>query len=158
MNSQLLIHLNHIPVDGSLHVNEDLDPAFLNLEATNWAPTSPVHCTFDVSVTGQNLLALGQASITIEAACVKCLQEFVSMLTASGLALHKELDGRELVDLTEELREDILLILPSHPRCDADGSRECPATFRSAPDSAIDDSTSGASDAWNVLDQFKPKQ
>ena len=36
---------------------------------------------------------------------------------------------RESVDLTPDMREDIHLALPAHPRCDADGSKICPARF-----------------------------
>jgi uncharacterized metal-binding protein YceD (DUF177 family) len=58
-----------------------------------------------------------------------------------------------MVDLTEYLREDILLTLPAHPHCDWNGEKVCKAQFRDAPSEAepLDDSR----DAWKGLDQLK---
>ena len=46
--------------------------------------------------------------------------------TVGDLALQVELPATETVDLTPELREDILLALPAHPHCDWSGERVCP--------------------------------
>ena len=70
-------------------------------------------------------------------------------------ATQKELDGRELVDLTPEIREDIHLALPSYPRCDAGGGKTCPASFPRA--SADDASQPSGTAAWEALDKLKNK-
>jgi len=43
-----------------------------------------------------------------------------------------ELNGRETVDLTDAVREDILLALPPYPHCDWNGQNVCKGAVRKA--------------------------
>ena len=67
-------------------------------------------------------------------------------------ACQMELDGREEIDLTEPIREDILLALPAHPRCDMVGGKVCPGVKRpeEAPPAGEE-----APPVWAALDQLK---
>jgi uncharacterized metal-binding protein YceD (DUF177 family) len=152
---ELKIHLRQL-AHGSLHVEEDLDPAFLDLPAAGAEAISPVHCRLDVGLSDGGLFATGSLSVRIRQQCVKCLQFFESTLEVPNFAMQVELNGSESVDLTPEIREDILLVLPSHPRCDADGRTNCPASFQSAPAAPLTEEADHS--AWDALDQFKPKK
>ena len=48
-------------------------------------------------------------------------------IEVKDFAVHTELAGPEVVDLTPFMREDILLNLPPYPHCDREGGRVCPA-------------------------------
>ncbi len=150
------IHLRQIPQGDTVHLDQDVDPAFLELEATGAEAASPVHCSLDVGLAGSGLFVTGRVSVEVRQSCVKCLRPFESTIAIPDFATQIELDGRESVDLTPEIREDILLVLSSHPRCDADDSTTCPATFRSAPSAPSTEETDHS--AWDALDQFKPKK
>ena len=63
----------------------------------------------------------------MELNCVCCLEKFVYEIKVPAFALRIELHGPETVDLTPFMREDLLLNLPAHPRCDRDGGRICKA-------------------------------
>jgi uncharacterized protein len=62
----------------------------------------------------------------------------------------------DLIDLTEILREDVVLALPQHPHC----GPQCPgladsANAKAAPrHSATDELSSGAKSAWDALDHL----
>jgi uncharacterized metal-binding protein YceD (DUF177 family) len=60
-----------------------------------------------------------------------------------------------LVDLTPQIREDIHLALPAHPRCDADGRKICPARFSQAP---ADASQPPGNAPWGALDKLKTEK
>lgn len=152
------IPISKIPQDGTLHVEGDLDAAILELDPAEGAPLSPIHCALDVGLSGSGLFAVGSLSVQLRLRCVACLRDFEMDLALGDYALQIERNGAEFVDLTEEIREDILLRLPSHPRCDADGSRECPARFQDAPGAPLSEEPDAASSAWNALDQIKPKK
>ena len=47
------------------------------------------------------------------------------LVQAPAFAVHTELHGPETVDLSPFMREDILLNLPPHPRCDREVGRVC---------------------------------
>jgi len=150
------IHLRQIPQDTTIHREEDLDPAFLELDPSEAEATTPVHCAFDIGLSGDGMFATGRISVGLRQTCVKCLRPFETTLVVPDFGTQIELDGRESADLTPEIREDILLVLPSHPRCDADGSTKCPATFRSAPAAPLTEEVEPST--WDALDQLKPKK
>jgi uncharacterized metal-binding protein YceD (DUF177 family) len=69
-----------------------------------------------------------------------------------AFAVHTELDGPEMVDLTPFIREDLLLNLPAHPRCDTDGNRVCKAK----QSKTVEQDTKRKLD-WSALDKLKLK-
>jgi uncharacterized metal-binding protein YceD (DUF177 family) len=149
------IHLRQIPQGGSLHLEDSEDARFLGLEEVEARPVSPLHYALEVGLSGGGLFATGRISLRIRFTCVACLNEFETDLIIDPFALQKELDGRESVDLTSEIREDIHLALPAHPRCDADGGKTCPARFSQMPD---DVSLPRGNAPWGALDQLKTEK
>ena len=149
------IHLRQL-THGFAHFEEDVDPAFLELPAANATPLGPVHCSLDIGVSDGGIFATGALAIPVQMECVACLRAFETTLAVPDFAALVDLDGRESVDLTPSLREDILLILPSHPRCDADGRTKCPAKFQSAPAAPLTEEVDHST--WDALDQLKPKK
>jgi uncharacterized metal-binding protein YceD (DUF177 family) len=98
------------------------------------------------------LFATGRLEIALKVRCVACLEDFEFPLVLPEFALQKDLDGREAVDISEEVREDIQLALPAYPRCDAEGRKTCPARFPQAP---ADAPPSPGTNAWEALDRLK---
>ncbi len=152
------VHLNQIPPDGTLHFEGDIPSDVLELNPEDAVALTPIHYSLDAGISGNGLFAVGSVRVRIRLRCVACLQDFETEVHLPDYAVQVELQGPELVDLTSEIREDILLLLPSHPRCDADGSRECPVAFQDAPGAPLSEDPDAASSAWNVLDQIKPKK
>lgn len=146
------VHLRHIPQGGTLHLEGEEDAAFLELEAANVQAVSPVQYTLDVGLSEGGLFAAGSVRVAVRMKCVVCLEDFETEIAIDPFGMQKELDGREEVDLAPEIREDIHLALPAHPRCDADGRKTCPARFPQAP---ADASTPSGNAAWNALDKLK---
>ena len=149
------IHLRQL-THGHAHLENDFDAASLELEKTGARATGPVHCSLDVGLSEGGIFATGLLSVPVQLECVKCLRAFETTLTVPDFAAQVELEGRESVDLTPEIREDILLVLPSHPRCDADGRTKCPATFQSAPAAPLTEEVDRST--WDALDQLKLKK
>jgi uncharacterized metal-binding protein YceD (DUF177 family) len=146
------VHLRQIPQGGTLHVEGEADTGFLELESAGIQPVSPLRYALDVGLSEGGLFASGSVGVTVRMKCVACLEEFETEVAIDPFGLQKELDGREEVDLSPEIREDIHLALPAHPRCDADGRKTCPARFPQAP---ADASTPSGTAAWSALDKLK---
>src|SRR5256885_13234679 len=89
----------------------------------------------DLGVSDGALWASGSLKQPVELTCVGCLEKFVHDITVPSFALHTELHGPEIVDLSPFMREDILLNLPAHPRCDREGGRVCKAAKSKASSS-----------------------
>lgn len=149
------VHLNQIPQGGTLHLEGEEDAAFVGLEEAGAEAVSPVFYSLDAGLSDGGLFAAGRISIRVRLTCVSCLEPFEKDLEVDPFGLQKDLDGRELVDLTPEIREDIHLALPAYPRCDAEGDKTCPARFTQTP--ADDASQLSGTAAWEALDKLKNK-
>ena len=146
------VHVLQIPEDG-LHIEGEAPNEVLDLNSDRAKATSPIAYSLDVGLSGGGLFATGTLSVEVECQCVRCLEKFARSLNVDDFACQVELDGREMVDLTEHVREDILLALPAHPHCDWDGEKVCKAQFRDAPSEAepLDDPR----EVWKGLDKLK---
>ncbi|MCX6980828.1 MAG: hypothetical protein NTV08_08760 [Verrucomicrobia bacterium] len=146
------VHVLQIPEDG-LHIEGEEPSEILDLQHARTRATGPIEYSLDVGLSDGGLFATGTLAVDVECECVRCLEKFPRTLSVDDFACQVELEGREMVDLTEHVREDILLALPAHPHCDWDGEKVCKVQFRDAPSEAepLDDPR----DVWKGLDQLK---
>ena len=145
------IHLKQVPAQ-DLHLDGDEDCPIHELEAEGIRCAGPLNYNIDVGVAGGALWARGSLSQPVELRCVSCLENFVHDIQVPAFAVHTELHGPETVDLTPFIREDLLLNLPAHPRCDREGNRVCKAK-QSKP---VEQDTKPKLD-WSALDKLKLK-
>ncbi len=146
------IHLKQIPTEG-LHIQGDEECPIPELEAEGIRCVGPLHYNVDLGVAGGALWATGSLSQPVELRCVSCLEGFVHEIQVPAFAVHMDLPGPETVDLTPFMREDLLLNLPAHPRCDRDAGRVCkPKLIETAPRDAARKSD------WSALDKLKLKR
>ena len=146
------IHVLQIPEEGK-RIEGEIPGDILELDSDRARAIGPIEYALDVGVSEGGLFATGKVSVNIECLCVRCLEKFRRPLRVDDFACQVELEGRETVDLTEHVREDILLTLPAHPHCDWNAEKVCKAEFRDAQGEAepLDDHR----DVWKGLDQLK---
>ena len=143
------VHLKQIPSEG-LHLEGEDDCLIPDLESEGVHCAGPMHYSIDLGMAEGSLWANGSLKQPVEVSCVACLEKFVHEIKVPSFAVHTELRGPETVDLSPFMREDILLNLPAHPRCDREGGRVCkaakaeaaPAEAKRKPD-------------WSALDKLK---
>jgi uncharacterized metal-binding protein YceD (DUF177 family) len=145
------IHLKQVPAQG-LHLDGDEECPIHDLEAEGIRCAGPLYYNIDVGIAGGALWARGSLSQPVELRCVSCLENFVHDIQVPAFAVHTELHGPETVDLTPFMREDLLLNLPAHPRCNRDGNRVCKAK----QPKIVERDTKQKLD-WSALDKLKLK-
>jgi hypothetical protein len=148
------IHLKQIPAEG-LHLEGTEDCPIPELEADGIHCAGPLHYNLEVGLSSGALWANGSLRQLVELTCVSCLEKFVHDITVPAFAVHKELSGPEVVDLAPFIREDLLLNLPAHPRCDRDGGRVCKAASKTLP--IAGESEEKREHDWEALDKLKLK-
>ena len=158
------IDLRNLPEDGK-DLTGTLTPQFFELSETDDVKAvSPLHYDLHVERDGKDVLVSGRLEAGFELVCGRCLQTFGQHVELDGYQAEIPIeDPAATIDLTEAVREDILLALPSYPRCENGNvePRECPAQGKFEP--ATDESAPGepagpqARDVWNVLDQLKKR-
>ncbi len=148
------VHLLQVPSEG-LHLEGEEDPGFLDIDEIGAKADGPVGYSLDVGLSGNGLFATGRVAVRVELCCVACLQPFLFEAVVEHFAAQVEIDGREFVDLTPYVREELLLALPNHPRCDLSSGHACPYRRPEASSGGMQQSTESA---WDQLDKLKPER
>jgi uncharacterized protein len=144
------VHLNQIPAEG-LHIEGEDPASILELTDSSVRPKGGVRWALDIGLSDGGLFATGNLAVDLGLECVACLKKFNYPLKVNDFATQLELYGPETVDLTDQIREDILLALPPYPHCDWNGKTVCPGAKRETTPSV------GESHAWDDLDKLKFK-
>lgn len=151
------IFISDIPLEG-LHESGELPASIFELPPDDSIrPMGKV--TYDVTIYAfEDLIAFsGRLTGPFQLQCSTCL-EFVDFLAdfpdwSSDLDLE---EGQRSFDLVEVIRDDFLLSLPSHARCDelVDG-RECPkAGILWEREESADPPAPERPDVWGALDDL----
>jgi uncharacterized metal-binding protein YceD (DUF177 family) len=152
------VHINQIPPEG-LHVEGEESSRMLDLHEEAVRPVSEVRYALDVGLSDGGLFATGRVGVDLDLQCVSCLERFRYALEVPEFACQVELTGAESVDLTEPVREDILLALPPNPHCDWNGERVCQGAqlrAQATADSLTEtDEAENTRRVWGALDQLK---
>jgi len=149
-----------LPIEG--HLLAGTQPSsFFDLAANDAIQcVSPLIYSLTVLRDGHDVIITGQLSAEFEFECGRCLERFRYLAEIPDYQGEVTIETiGEIIDLTDSIREDILLSLPSYPRCE-DGNvllRECPAQGRFDAASNSESGSTASQDAgvWDVLDQFK---
>ncbi len=121
------INLNDLPPEGAI-VEGDLQPEIL--ETTDDDPVQcdgPIHYRLRAVVVTDELLVDGTLQAPLRLRCRRCDCQFTGAL--GNLAYHYDqsvVSAPEYVDLTEDIREAIILAFPSYPVCDPACKGLCP--------------------------------
>lgn len=159
----LVIDLRSLSSDGKDLVGS-LPPSFFSLpEEDTVQATGPLNYQLHIEKDGSDLLISGELEADFSLQCGRCAESFPHRVHLDQYATELEIGEGLTMDLTECVREDMLLALPSYPRCE-DGNvqpRECPAQGRFQ--SASDDGASAEPPkqdraVWEVLDQLQKKR
>lgn len=148
------IHLRQIPDDG-LHFDGEEDCPINDLQNEEITCAGPLRYSIDVGISEGALWANGHLAQPVELTCVSCLRRFVHTVEVPAFAVHTELGGPELIDLTPQMREDILLNLPAYPHCDRDGGLVCPGAKITVTADENAEAEKKRKAAWGALDELE---
>jgi uncharacterized protein len=156
------INLRHLEeeelrIEGQLPVGE-LD---IDMRDDVVRVTHPLEYDLKVERLDSGLLVQGRLFLPLECTCVRCLKPFRYELEMKKYSTLLVLEGDEAVpvvndcvDLTGQVREDILLEFPQHPLCD----QECRGLLKAAVRAPADKNselTKPEPSAWAELNKLK---
>ncbi len=141
---------------GPLLLSGELDPQVFELdEAPDIRPASPLRYELRVEKRGQQILVRGQVEAEMELECARSGLFYSTIVEESAFLRDYSIpDSPHEIDLTEELRESVLLNVPAYPvspeaRSDDFRLPELP----SRPQDAEDPEEPGSS-PWDSLDNL----
>ena len=143
MDASLKVCVARMSRDGE-ELSGVLDDSIYGLNDEFLRPFGGLRYELGVQLFGSELLVRGKLEQDFEAVCSRCGQDFDFTVKVPDFAASFETDEKtEFLELTQELRESILLALPTYPVCRED----CPGiekTEKEAPDSR-----------WDALDNLR---
>ncbi len=135
------------------------EPAeWLEIEPTELiAVSAPVHYDlFAQAVSGGALIA-GKVRTQLTGCCGRCLEPTHCEVENSGIRLFYEMPAGDELDITEDIRAEMLLELPMTLTCDDDCQGLCPdcgANLNKKPCNCHSDNNE-SDDRWGALDNLK---
>lgn len=164
MDSRILttmkIDVREIPEEG-LYFRGETSRDIFELDDETLKPAGPLHYDFHLSHVSGDVLVRGSVSSDFQATCVRCLEPVPVRITLDDCIFHLPISSDGTVDLTDSVREDILLALPVYPHCE-DGTppKQCPLHgYFKEPDGLGEESREAPPDgrnSWSTLEGFKP--
>ncbi len=143
MDTELKVYVARMSRDGD-ELSGTLDDSIYDLHDEYLKPFGGLRYELGAQMFGSELLVRGRLEQDFEAACSRCGQDFDFTVKVPDFTASFPVDEKtEFVELTQELRESILLTLPTYPVCRED----CPGiekTEKEAPDIR-----------WAALDNLK---
>lgn len=155
-----MIDLRQVPAEGALLAGQE-DASFLNAEDGSVRAATPLTYHLQAALEGGEIFLDGWIEVGLDLRCDRCLEVFRKTVRLDPYQLAEILQNLGPADLTDRLRDDILLDLPGYPKCEnADNPRECPAIALVAPDSEFKPINASGSDhtAWEALDGLEPDE
>ena len=141
LDDRLVVDVARLDPDGEILEGEvdcvDLDEEFVK-------PFGGVRYRLKAQLFGQELLVKGTLEQDFTLACSRCGEDFDDTIKVDDFVQSYEIDEKKReVDLTEDVRESIILTLPAYPVC----SETCPG---------IEQKVEMPGDCrWDVLDNLK---
>jgi uncharacterized protein len=114
----------------------------------------PVHLKMRISVVNRVFIALGSYETSITMECHRCLKRFQYPATSADYLWEQpvRLSGDEIIDLTEGIREDIMLRLPLKNLCSEDCKGLCPQCGKNLNEGACGCEQTRSPSAFSELD------
>jgi pantetheine-phosphate adenylyltransferase len=158
----LLINVRHL-VQRDLELQGKLYPNQLEISSLDSMiqMDQPVAYDLQVQKMDKSILVHGRLAFHLDCRCVRCLRPFGMEVKLAHFAAALALEGEEavrvdgdFVDLTPQVREDILLAFPQHPLCEP-GCAGVRKTSDSGQDAQPGQESQMTACAWAPLDKLK---
>lgn len=158
------IQINDLPLEGKCYKGELRTDLFGLRAADDPRFVPPVTFSVNVKLDGPDVVVEGWVRARFELECARCGKWLPYDVEMENYYSMEPRDGAATLDLTEQIREDILLSLPGYPRCEDSNveSRTCPAEGQFAAESEFAPLEPAETveperrDVWGALDKIHP--
>ena len=132
-------------------------PAFLEIEDTELVQfKDKVSYKLHVSLVNSGVLVAGSVKTAIHCICGRCVKEFTQPVENSSICRYYEDVTVPELDITEDIREEMLISIPINYLCSEDCKGICPhcGIDLNKKKCKCHEQKTG-SDAWSALDDLK---
>lgn len=123
--TRMKIHVNRVPPEG-LEDHATYDPAAMDMDRLDLHLVQPFGVDAFITRVERELVVKVQIHCPVRAACARCLEEFDAVLSPSALFSY-QVTPTDVVDITEDVRQEVILAYPMIPVCRSDCRGLCSA-------------------------------
>lgn len=109
------IHVSRVPAEGMTD-RTTYDPAPMDMERLDIHLRKPFVAEACITKVGQELVVNADIHCPLSLTCARCLEEFPSVVTTKSIFSYK-VQPTDVVDITEDVRQEIILAYPMIPVC-----------------------------------------
>lgn len=123
----IIVNTCHIP-DGEIYPVDGTESCdILEFSQSKWniRAKGDIQYHLYASMAGRDLIVRGKVFVPIETECARCADTFQCDLQVKDLCIMREKVAEQEVDLTEEIREELLLSVPMRFLCSEDCQGIC---------------------------------
>ncbi len=160
VHTSLLIDLATLPEDGKAFSGE-LSAEIFGLPEKDATAVGALEYGLWAQRFGSELLLTGSVSAPFQFKCVITLKDFIQTIHLDSAAISIEIGNSSQLDVTEALREEVLLAFPANPRCDeGDDPEPCEidsrylAVDKPGKDDISPPPRNGGDDRWSALNDL----
>jgi uncharacterized protein len=110
------VEIQKIPSEG-MKLKGFLPSEELSLDCEGVAPSGPLEYDLAVEMASRELIVRGRLKLPLELVCSRCVKTFGHEIRVPRYVFTRTVAEREIIDLTESVREDIIIALPLKPLC-----------------------------------------
>ena len=125
----IIINTSHILPDTPYLLDGTESANVLDLPADADPPLAPagdIEYHLSAVMAGADLVVTGRASVPLATVCARCLDDIRVVIAVKELCFHFEKVRDMEIDLTDDVREELLLAVPSCFYCSPDCKGICP--------------------------------
>ncbi|MDP8214611.1 MAG: DUF177 domain-containing protein [Candidatus Euphemobacter frigidus] len=151
----MLIDLRSIPPHGLTARGEEA-PSIIDIQDPGAEFYRPIQYDLDISLAGNILLVRGRLTTVVRFTCSRCLKKFEAPLEIKDFQVQREVTDRgETIDLTDDIRTDIILAVSVKPLCQPECRGICPSCGQDLNQGSCDCSVERSVSPFAELDKIK---
>lgn len=154
----MIIEISKISPGGSRYVGEE-PPNVLGLgEERAIRASEPLRYDLTARLVSGEVVLRGRVETRMQLQCGRCAEFFSTLLVDSDFLRDYPLrEGQQELDITDDLREAVLLRLPPHPVCGEQCRGLCPRCGKNLNEGPCDcpPQEQPPSDVWRALDHMR---
>lgn len=156
MDEKLLIDVARLDPEGE-DLSGVLDDAVLEMANDPYShPFAGIRYELFAKVLGTELLVRGTLSQDFDSVCSRCGADFDFTVNVPDFTVSLEVDEKtEFIDLTDELRQCIILALPTYPVCRQDCLGVCPTCGKNLNEGPCACRQNEPDSRWGALDALE---
>ncbi len=155
---RLIVDLGRLDDDSHEDIVAQVDAAVLELDDGEYVrPSGALQVKLHCELFGEELMVRGRLAVPCRCVCGRCGGDFDAVFAEEEYCESFEITGLTFLDLTESVREGILLALPSYPICEEGCKGVCLQCGKNLNAGPCECDQAGEPSPWDALDGWVPK-